>query len=66
MKKPAIPSTQQVADPVVASILRPIKENLEIMTGIRGGLIETLADNASLSDVISKINEIIGRINAHE
>jgi hypothetical protein len=65
MKKPAIPSTQQVVDPVVANILRPMKENIEIMTGIRGGGIETLADNAPLSDVISKINEIIERINAY-
>lgn len=66
MKKPAIPSTQQVADPVVASILRPMKESIEIMTGVRGGLIEPLPDNAALSEVILKINEIIGRLNAYD
>jgi hypothetical protein len=43
-----------------------MKENIEIMTGIRGGLIEPLPDNASLSAVILKINEIIGRLNAHD
>jgi len=66
MKKPAIPSTQSVVDPVVASILRPMKENIEIMSGVRGGILATLADNAALPEVISKVNEIIGRLNAHD
>ena len=66
MKKPAIPGTQTVADPVVASILRPMKENLEILTGIRGGIIEPLPVNATNSQLIAKINEIIQRLNAHE
>lgn len=66
MKKPAIPGTQTVTDPVVASILRPMKENLEILTGVRGGIIEPLPVNASNSQLIAKINEIIQRLNAHE
>ena len=66
MKKPAIPGTQTVTDPVVASILRPMKENLEILTGVRGGIIEQLPVNASNSQLIDKINEIIQRLNAHE
>jgi len=66
MKKPAIPGTQTVTDPVVASLLRPMKENIEILTGIRGGVIEKLPENAANSQVISKINEIIQRLNAYE
>lgn len=66
MKKPAIPGTHAVTDPVVASVLRPMKENLEILTGVRGGIIEPLPVNASNSQLIAKINEIIQRLNAHE
>ena len=66
MKKPAIPSTQPVADQTVAALLRPIKENIEILTGIRGGIIAQLGENASNSEVIAKINEIIQRLNAHD
>jgi hypothetical protein len=63
MKKPAIPSTQQVSDATVASLLRPMKENLEIITGVRGGELALLAENSTNSQVISKINEIIQRLN---
>lgn len=66
MKKPAIPGTQAVSDPAVASLLRPIKENIELITGVRGGIIEQLPENASNSQVIAKINEIIQRLNAYE
>jgi hypothetical protein len=43
-----------------------MKENLEIITGVRGGIIAQLPENASNSRVISKINEIIQRLNAHD
>lgn len=65
MKKPAIPSVMGVSDPVARNLLGAMKENIEIMTGARSHVIETLPVNASLSDCISKINEIIERINAH-
>ena len=63
MKKPAIPGTQGVADQNIVRILQPIKENIESLTGVRGGKIATLPTDASLGQVILKINEIIGRIN---
>jgi hypothetical protein len=66
MKKPAIPATMGVADPVARNLLGAIKENIEQMNGTRGGIVEKLPNNASLSDVVSKVNEIIGKINAHE
>lgn len=63
MKKPAIPAVN-VQDQRIASLLRPIKENLEIMNGTRGGYLAELPANASLADVISKVNEIVARLNA--
>jgi hypothetical protein len=64
MKKPAIPSVMGVSDPVARNLLAAIKENIEVTNGIRGGELKTLPTNATLSDCISKINEIIERINA--
>ena len=64
MKKPAIPSVMGVADPVARNLLSALKENVELMNGVRGEEIKTLATNATLSDCISKINEIIGKLNA--
>ena len=63
MKKPAIPAVN-VQDQSVAALLRPLKENVEIMTGARGGSLTTLNSSATLGEVISKINEIIDRLNA--
>ena len=63
MRKPAIPAVA-VQDHQVASLLRPIKENLEILTGQRGGPLTKLATDATLSDVINKLNTVIDRLNA--
>lgn len=66
MRKPSIPATMGVSDPVARSLLVAMKENIEQMNGVRGGIVEKLPNNASLSDVIGKLNEIIGKINAHD
>lgn len=63
MRKPAIPSVR-VQDQSIAAILRPIKENIEILNGQRSGAINELSNSATLSDVISKLNEVIRRINS--
>ena len=39
-----------------------IKENLERMTGLRGGLLALLAADATTAQIITKINEIIERL----
>lgn len=62
MKKPSIPAIT-IADNTLASILRPIKENIEILNGVRVGRIDTLSETATLSEVIAKLNEVIDRIN---
>jgi len=63
MRKPAIPAAS-VQDSQTAAILRPMKENIEILTGVRSGKIKNLAVDADLAAVISKVNEIIDRLNA--
>ena len=61
MSKPSIPSITNVA-PDVMSVLKPVKENIEILTGRRGVKITELKDNASTSDIIKKINLIVKRL----
>ena len=53
MKKPSIPSepTDQFS--------KAVRQNIEIIKGDRGIKLKQLPSNASLSDVIGKINEII-------
>lgn len=63
MKKPSIPAVN-VSDQRVASLLRPIKQNIEAITGVVGDPLTSLPADASLAEVIIKINAIIARINA--
>lgn len=63
MKKPAIPAVS-IPDNRLAALLRPMKENIEILTGTRSGRLTELADGASTAEIISKINAIIARLNA--
>ena len=64
IKKPGIPSIY-TQDLHLASALTAMKENIEIITGARAKTapVSKLADTADLTAVISKINEVIARIN---
>ena len=64
MKKAAIPGTASLPQDL-ARVIEPIKQNIEIITGARPGVTEVqpLPSTASLSQVISKVNELISRIN---
>ena len=53
MKKPSIPSVPN------DQFSKAVRENIEIFKGARGIKIKQLQSNASLSDVIGKINEIL-------
>jgi hypothetical protein len=66
MKKPAIPSVITISDKSIAAIIGPLKENVEILTGVREGVIEQLPTDATLTAAVAKINEIIVRLNAYE
>ena len=58
MSKRAMPRPQIGADPALAACV----ENLQVLMGQRGGRIDLLPQDASLSDVVKKINEIIERL----
>lgn len=60
MKKPAI--MVRTNEPTLKPTLDAIKENLEIIEGLRGTKIELLGTDATLAGVISKVNEILDRI----
>jgi hypothetical protein len=63
-KKPAIPIVNE-GDRAVIMSLSAIRENIELITGMRPGIkeISSLGTSASTSDIISKINEIVSRLN---
>lgn len=64
MKKPSIPALQGVKDPALMRVLTPMKENIELLTGVRQGTLQKLPENADTTAIINKINEIIERVNA--
>jgi PKD repeat protein len=59
--KPAIPPTTDLPLAIIR-ILDPMKQNIEIITGRRGGKIEALADGATLEEVVTKVNLIVARL----
>jgi hypothetical protein len=64
MKKPSIPSTSNLPSEV-ARVVEPLKANVELITGSRPGStsLTSLATDATLADVITKVNQILSRIN---
>jgi len=58
MRKPAIPTAPK--DKGREQFDKTVKENIEIITGRRDSKIALLKEDASLNDVIAKINEILG------
>ena len=63
-KKPGIPSVA-LQDQQLNSVVNAIKENIEIITGARIGVgeIRALSTPATTDQIVSKINEIIRRLN---
>lgn len=64
MKKrsiPAIPNSELALYNVLASL----KENVELLTGVRGGALTEIPRNgtATIDDCVAKINEIVRRLN---
>lgn len=62
MKKPSIPTPDPKIPSNIKSMLDPIKENIEIITGRRAGSVDALDGSATTAQVIAKINEIIDRL----
>jgi hypothetical protein len=61
MKKPAIPQVPRAEQPRTG-FDQAVKENLEVITGRRGGSVQPLPADASLADVIQRLNELIARL----
>lgn len=64
IKKPALPDTPKANATFEQQFLfnNNIKETLEVITGRRAGKITQLSSDATLSDVINKVNELIARL----
>ncbi len=63
MSKPGIPPVP-MGPPDLYAFFGALKENIELLTGVRGGTLNKLTAEATLPDVIEKLNEVIDRINA--
>lgn len=63
MKKPSIPSPSGAADKDTARILGAMKMNIDVLTGATGGELQQLPADATLGDVIEKVNAMIRRQN---
>lgn len=64
IKKPAIPHYSS-ADKTLTQTLVAVKENIEIMTGVRPGTsqMDQLPSGATNDQIIAKINQIISVLN---
>lgn len=60
--KRAIPTVSQPNNPGQAKFNQAVKEDLELLMGLRDGKIESLASTATTAQIIDKINELIGRL----
>lgn len=61
MKKRAIPQVPKGNDPRLG-FDAAVKENLEILQGLRGGKLTPLSSTATTAEIVAKINEIIDRL----
>lgn len=61
MKKPSIPALAP-GPTNTYNVLAALKENVEQLTGMRGGQIQALPATATLPEVVAKVNEIIDRM----
>lgn len=63
MRKPVIPAVPvSAAASGRAMFDASLKESLEVITGARGGRIQSLPADATMADVIAKVNEIVARL----
>jgi len=63
--KPSIPPCVTTLEPGVGKVVAALKENVEIITGVRNGApkLTQLPSSASLAQVISTLNTVIQRLN---
>ena len=61
MKRSAIPSPPP-GHPDLRQMLTAMKENIELLTGVRGDKLTPVSDSAALADVITALNKVIDRL----
>lgn len=61
MKRTAIPDPPPSAAQM-RELLMAMKENIELLTGVRGDKLTTVPTNASLAEVIVALNKVIDRL----
>lgn len=61
MKRSAIPSPPP-GDPAMNAVLTALKENVELLTGVRGDKLSQLPSTATLANVITALNKVIDRL----
>jgi hypothetical protein len=61
VKRSAIP-TPPPGDPATTAVLSALKENVELLTGVRGDKLTSVATTATLADVIVALNKVIDRL----
>lgn len=59
--KAGLPAIQSLPKEI-REFLAPVYENMEVITGVRGEPIKALPADATLDEVVAKINEIIARL----
>lgn len=62
MKRSAIPFIPPMQEHQTREILLAMKENIELLAGVRGNKLTSLSDSATLADCITAINRIIDRL----
>lgn len=63
MRKPSIPQVRAV-DPHEYAFLTAVKDNIEQLTGVKGGApLQPLPLSATTEQIVGKINEIVARLN---
>lgn len=61
MKRSAIP-TPVASDPGTRAYMLAVKENIELLNGVRGTPINPVKSTATLAEVIDALNQIIDRM----
>lgn len=61
-KRPIPPVPRSATEQGRVAFDSALKENMEVMMGQRGGVLKPLAADATLAEVIEKVNAIIARL----
>ena len=64
MKRPGIPAVPTNLDSSTHAMFSTLKENMELITGVRNGKLPPVPTNATLPELIAAFNTLVDRLNA--